>query len=432
MAMGAIDGLASEAIDHPTRSTMNEFDHVAWAHDAGIYEVNIRQHTPEGTLAAFEHDLPRLQRMGVRILWLMPIQPIGKRARKGTLGSYYAVSDYTAVNPEFGTLDDLARLVRATHALGMRIIIDWVANHTAWDHAWVAQHPDWYKKDANGDIHSYLYDDGRVVEHWTDVIGLDYTQPALWPAMLDAMAFWVRETGIDGFRCDVAGLVPLAFWEQAREALERIKPMFMLAEDAGAEMHRKAFDMTYDWELYDAMTRIADGQADTAALLAWLAAERSTYPADAYRMSFTTNHDKNSWVASDAEAFGASFKVFAVLAATVRGMPLIYGGQESFLDKRLAFFEKDAVPWKRFELEAFYTQLLALKRANVALWNGSSGGDVEVLPITDATLFAFRRVRGANAVTVLANLCDRECDVRACGVPGATRLAPWGWFIHTT
>ena len=307
------------------------------------------------------------------------------------------------------------------------VILDWVANHTAWDHAWVEQHPDWYKKDAHGRIHSYVYEGGHGIEYWTDVIGLDYAQRALWPAMLEAMAFWVKEADIDGFRCDVAALVPLPFWEQARDALDRIKPVFMLAEDAGAEMHRKAFDMTYDWLLYDAMTKIAKGAGDASDLTAWLATTAATYPKDAYRMTFTTNHDKNAWVASDAEAFGPALKVFAVLAATLPGMPLIYGGQEAGLDQRLAFFEKDPVPWKTRELEPFYTELLHLKRANPALWNGSSGGEVEVLPITDATLFAFRRARGANTVTVLANLSARERDV-----PGATALAPWGWRIDTT
>jgi glycosidase len=410
---------------------MAEFKHVAWSTAANIYEVNIRQHTPAGTLAAFEQDLPRLKQMGVDILWLMPIHPIGKRERKGTLGSAYSVSDYTAVNPEFGTLADFKRLVRATHALGMHIIIDWVANHTAWDHAWVERHPDWYKKDANGRVHACVHEGHHGLEYWTDVVGLDYGHPGPWKAMTEALTFWVKETDIDGYRCDVAGLVPTPFWEQARDQLERIKPVFMLAEDAGVEMHRKAFDMTYDWELYDAMTTIAKGEADTRALTAWLAAQRAKYPKDAYRMTFTTNHDKNAWVASDAEAFGASFKVFAVLAATLPGMPLIYGGQEAGLDKRLAFFEKDLVPWKRCELQGFYSDLLQLKKANAALWNGSSGGDVELLAITDATLFAFRRTKGANTVTVLANLSANARDVRASGVPGATLLAPWAWLIHT-
>lgn len=405
--------------------------HVVWAQAANIYEVNLRQHTAEGTLAAFEKDLPRLKQMGVDIVWLMPIQPIGKRERKGTLGSAYSVTDYTAVNPEFGTLDDFKRLVQATHALGMHIIIDWVANHTAWDHHWVEQHPDWYKKDTNGRIHAYTYTAGHELEYWTDVVGLDYTQPALWKAMTAAMLFWVKETDIDGYRCDVAGLLPALFWEQARAALDAIKPVFMLAEDAAPELHAKSFDMTYDWELYDAMTKIAKGEGDTADLTAWLARRSAKYPKDAYRMTFTTNHDKNTWVASDAEAFGPSFKVFAVLAATLPGMPLIYGGQEAWLEQRLAFFEKDPVPWKTRELEPFYTELLQLKHVNHALWNGASGGDVELLPATDKQLFAFRRTHGSNSVTVLANLSGDERDVHASGVPGANRLAPWGWLIHT-
>jgi glycosidase len=220
--------------------------HPTWSRQATIYEVNLRQYTPQGSLSAFEAELPRLKAMGVDIVWLMPIHPIGTKERKGTLGSYYAVRDYTGVNPEFGTLADVKRLVARAHALGMKLILDWVANHTAWDHPWVHDHPDWYKKNEKGEIFPVTFGSGPDREEWTDVVALDYTQPALWRAMTDAMAFWLREADIDGFRCDVAGLVPTPFWEQARAELERIKPVFMLAEWNEPELHAKAFDMTYD------------------------------------------------------------------------------------------------------------------------------------------------------------------------------------------
>ena len=302
--------------------------HPDWAQRANIYEVNLRQYTPEGTLAAFEAHLPRLRDMGVDILWLMPIQPIGVKNRKGTLGSNYSVSDYLSVNPEFGTLDDFKRLVRKTHDLGMYVILDWVANHTAWDHRWVSEHPQWYKKNASGEIHSYEYDNGHEIEYWTDVVGLDYRQPAVWQAMTDALTFWVRECDIDGYRCDVAGLVPTPFWNQARAALDAVKPVFMLAEWAEPELHEQAFDMTYGWYLYDAMSNIARGQADARAI-AQCVQKQQAYPKDAHRMLFTTNHDLNAWRTSDAELFDDRLKPFAVLAATLPGMPLVYGGQES-------------------------------------------------------------------------------------------------------
>ncbi|MEY3637431.1 MAG: Alpha-amylase 2 [Pseudomonadota bacterium] len=259
--------------------------HVSWSRSANIYEVNVRQYTPEGTLNAFAAHLPRLHQMGVDILWFMPIQPIGKLKRKGKLGSYYAVADYAAVNPEFGTLKDFKALVQQAHALGMKVIIDWVANHTAWDHVWVKQHPDWYLKNDKGEIHSFQYDNGTEVEDWSDVVGLDYSQKPLWTAMTQAMQFWVKEADIDGFRCDVAQLLPLKFWQQARAKLDALKPMFMLAESDNAQLHDQAFDMTYDWALQNVLKKIAKGQADVRDLQAYLVATKAAYPADAYRTS---------------------------------------------------------------------------------------------------------------------------------------------------
>ncbi|MBP6677078.1 MAG: hypothetical protein KA185_17495, partial [Vitreoscilla sp.] len=245
--------------------------HLPWTRSANIYEVNIRQYTPEGTLNAFAAHLPRLRKMGVDILWLMPIQPIGQVNRKGGLGSYYAIRDYTAVNPEFGTVADFKRLVAQAHALGFKLILDWVANHTAWDHPWTATHKHFYKLNEQGEVFAVTFNAGTPqVEYWTDVVGLNYKIPALWDAMIEAMAFWVKEADIDGFRCDVAGLVPTPFWNRARAELDAIKPMFMLAEWSEPDLHEQAFDMTYGWELTDVLKKLAKGEADARALRTWV------------------------------------------------------------------------------------------------------------------------------------------------------------------
>ncbi len=406
------------------------FAHVPWSHQASIYEVNVRQFTPEGTLTAFEAHLPRLAAMGVGVLWFMPVQPIGVKNRKGTLGSYYAIRDYTAVNPEFGTLDDFKRVVAAAHALGMKVILDWVANHTAWDHPWVQQHKERYKLNDKGEAFAVTFRAGTPdVEYWTDVVGLNYAEPSLWPAMTDAMAWWLRQADIDGFRCDVASLVPTPFWEQARVALDRVKPVFMLAESDSPDLHQSAFDMTYDWDLHDQLRNVAKGQADATALRAWWARRQAKTPADAYRMNFTGNHDSNSWHGSDTEFYGneACFKAMAVLAATLPGMPLVYGGQEAFFDKRLQFFERDPIQWKGYPLAAFYTQLLALKKQHPALANGQHGGDLVLHDNGNDAVLSFSRVRGDSRVNVLVNLSARP---QTSAVPGAGQatLPPWGWM----
>ncbi|MES2127998.1 MAG: alpha-amylase family glycosyl hydrolase [Pseudomonadota bacterium] len=402
-------------------------DHVAWSRNANIYEVNVRQHSPEGTLAAVTRDLARLRALGVDIVWLMPVQPIGIKNRKGTLGSYYAVRDYTAVNPEFGTLGDMRALVKQAHSLGMHVILDWVANHTAWDHPWTTQHKDWYKHDDKGEIYSVTYSDDGPVEHWTDVVGLDYTQPGLWRGMTEAMAFWLRETDIDGFRCDVAHWVPVPFWNHARAQLDKIKPVFMLAEAKLPALHDQAFDMTYGWDLADILKKVAKGQANARELKALFTQPPVAFPAHAYRMRFTNNHDIDSWQGSDAELYGPAFRAMAVIAATVPGMPLIYGGQESGLDKRLAFFEKDPVAWKQYQHADFYRGLLQQKKDNPALWNGQYGGAMQVIDTGNDQVFAFRRTREHNVVNVAVNLSATPQRYTVMGVTAT--LPPWDWLI---
>lgn len=399
--------------------------HVAWSRQAVIYQINVRQYSPAGTLAAVQADLPRLKALGVDILWLMPLQPIGALNRKGSLGSYYSIRDYTDVNPEFGTLADAKALVAAAHQLGFKVILDWVANHTAWDHPWTRSHKDWYKLNAQGEVYAVTFNAGQPTEeHWDDVVALDYRSEGLRAAMIDAMAFWVRETGLDGFRCDVASLVPTDFWVRARRELQQQKPLFMLAESDAVELHTSgAFDMTYDWSLPDEVfKKVGKGDAGAPLLKAWLARQPAGYPAQAVRMRFTSNHDFNSWHGTDAELYGDAWQAFAVLTFTLPGMPLIYNGQESRLSKRLAFFEKDAIDWQRHELTDFYRSLIALKHRHAALAAGAHGAPVTLLE-APPDVVAFERRRGADVVRVAVNLSPRP------QTSGGQPLKPWGWVI---
>jgi glycosidase len=411
-----------------TPASAAQHPHQEWTRNASIYEVNIRQYTPEGTISAFEKHLPRLKKMGVKILWIMPVQPIGKLNRKGTMGSYYSIADYTAVNPEFGTDVDFKQMVKAAHGLGMKVVLDWVANHTAWDHPWITAHPAWYKRDAKGEIVAYNYDNGREIEYWTDVVGLDYRVPAVWDAQIAAMKYWVREHDIDGFRADVASLMPIPFWQRARAELEAIKPMFMLAESNDPAIHA-AFDMTYDWALLDVFADISDGKADAAALRQWVENGQAGFPPDSYRMTFTSNHDVNSWRWSDNEKYGPRSRAFAVLAATLPGMPLVYSGQESGLDKKIAFFEKDAIAWRQYSNASFYRKLLRLKARHPALANGKAGGAVELLDAGDPRVFAFRRVKGKRYVTVAANISGQPISIKPLAGLKEQTIGPWGYAM---
>jgi len=373
--------------------------HLEWSKNAIIYEVNVRQFTPEGTFQAFKEHLPRLKELGVDILWLMPIHPIGEKNRKGGLGSYYSVQNYTAVNPEFGTLEDFKEVVEEAHALGMYVILDWVANHTAWDHAWIEEHPDWYTKDEKGEMIAPF--------DWTDVAELDDSNEELWTAMIEEMKFWITQADIDGFRCDVAGEVPTAFWNRARKELDEVKAVFMLAEAEVPEHHFEAFDMSYAWELHHIMNSIAKGEKNAEDLDTYFIKQDTIFPADAYRMTFITNHDENSWNGTEYERMGDAVNTFAMLSYTLPGMPMIYSGQESAFNKRLAFFEKDTIDWGDYSLSGFYKDLTNLKKDNPALWSGISGGEMKRLKTSDdASIYAFSRQKDDNVVIVMANLSN--------------------------
>jgi alpha-amylase len=383
--------------------------HPEWTKNATIYEVNVRQYTPEGTFKAFEKQLPHLKELGVDILWFMPINPIGVKNRKGKLGSYYSVKDYESVNPEFGSLEDFKTLVKQAHELGFHVIIDWVANHTAWDHLWTKTHPDFYTKDSLGKFIPPIGTD------WADVIDLNYDNKQLWTEMTSALKFWVDSTKIDGFRCDVADWVPIEFWDQARTELNIIKPVFMLAEAERPELHLQAFDATYAWNMHHIMNKIALGEKNVSALDSFFVKETSLYPLNALRMQFVTNHDENSWNGTVKEKFGDGEKAFAVLTYTVPGIPLIYSGQEANLDKRLKFFEKDLIDWnnpKAKDYFLFYQNLNKLKKENSALWNGDKGSALtRIKTDKDLQIFAFARESIDNKVFALFNLSNKPVKV---------------------
>ncbi|MGI4761868.1 MAG: alpha-amylase family glycosyl hydrolase [Janthinobacterium lividum] len=375
--------------------------HPAWATNASLYQVNVRQYTPEGTFRAFEKHLPRLQKMGVSVLWLMPVQPIGEVKRKGKLGSQYSLRDYRSVNAEFGSLADLQHLIGEAHRLGMHVILDWVANHTSWDSELSQQHPDWFTKDAQGNFVPPVAD-------WQDVIDLDYSKPGLRQYMTQSMAYWVKDVGFDGFRCDVAGLVPTDFWNNTRIELEKLKPVFMLAEwdelhdppflkkgefTPNTHLLEKAFDATYALKLHYLLDSVAQGKRPVAALPGYFAAERQRYPAGVYLMNFTSSHDVNSWDNPEGVRLGANAQAMAVLATLAPGIPLVYSGQEAASTKKLRFFDKDTIRWNGYPLNAFYAALLHLKQNSPALRNGDACAKFTILP-APADCFVFERASG--------------------------------------
>lgn len=372
-----------------------------WAKYATLYEVNFRQYTKEGTFKAFSKHLPRLRKMGVDILWFMPIQPIGEVKRKGSLGSYYSISDYKGINPEFGTMEDFKKLVNECHGMGFKVILDWVANHSSWDNIWIKDHPDWYNKNDIGEIIA-PYD-------WSDVADLNFDNYYLREAMTEAMVFWVEEIGIDGFRADVAGEVPLDFWEDTREELDKIKPVWMVAENADQlYLMNKAFNANYGWPFHHLMNEIAKGHRNPNEIFDYMRNTEKNYPKGAYPMNFITNHDENSWQGTVFERLGEGHRAFAALTFVMPGIPLIYSGQEVGLDKRLEFFEKDPIDWTNNSLLPLYTKLNQLKAKNPALWNGLAGGDLEKIQVIGSDkVVAFSREKDGNQVIFMANFSNR-------------------------
>lgn len=414
---------SSEANEVSPTGENSLVQHPDWSKDATIYEVNIRQHTPEGTFNAFIKDMPRINDLGSEILWIMPIQPIGIEKRKARgdlfiediedpkerekyLGSYYSISDYKGINPEFGTLADFKRLVRTAHKNDQKVILDWVPNHTSWDNVWMAEHKDWYTQNDSGYVIPPNPD-------WGDVADLNYESDSMRLAMIDAMTYWLTDVGIDGFRCDVAMEVPLDFWEQASKELHKVKPdVFMLAEAEVPEHHQEVFDMSYGWYAHHVFNHIATQEWPLDSLMAYMEWEKKNFKTNDYRMMFTTNHDENSWNGTVLERMGENHKAMAVLAFTFYGMPLVYSGQELGNDKQLKFFEKDTMNAAQPELQQFYKTLISAKKENKALWNGTYGGAFERLNTSnDSDILCFTREKDGNKIITVINLSEKELSL---------------------
>ena len=399
-------------IDNPTRS-------IDWIKNNVVYEVNTRQFNSGGTFKSFMPEIPRIKALGVDVLWFMPVYPIGQLNRKGGLGSYYSIKNYHEINPEFGTMDDFKATVNAAHAQGMKVILDWVGNHTAWDHPWVTEHPDWYVHDSSGKI--------VTPWDWTDVAQLNFKNPELRKAMIAEMQFWVKECNIDGFRCDVAFLVPRSFWEEARIALEKDKPLFMLAEMENNKdidpnppgYMEKAFDAYYGWTLHSASADCAKGKITGREFVNKFTEARALFPAKAMMLSFLSNHDENTWNGTIEEKYADKWQVFSVLNYTLQNsLPLIYNGEEANNTKRLLFFEKDPITsWSDTSRYAWYRTMNRLKHTHPALQNGAWGAKEEVLKVTggDENIYAFRRTGEGQTVTVIVNLSSKQQWIQSVG-----------------
>jgi len=415
-----------------------------WVATTNIYEVNLRQYTKEGTFKAFAKHLPRLKDMGVEVIWFMPVTPISIKNRKGTLGSYYACSSYVQTNPEFGTIDEFKSLVQQIHGLGMKVIIDWVANHTGWDHEWTVAHPEYYSKNADGTFKP-------PVENWEDVIHLNFNNPTLREAMIDVMKFWVEECDIDGFRCDMAMLVPLDFWLQARKELDAVRPLFWLGEFdqwGGDEPYASAFDVSYSWHWMHISETFYKTKSKLALLDNALGGYQLKQPYKHIRSFFTTNHDENSWNGTEYEKYGDAAIPFAVFCSMWNGIPLIYSGQELPNQKRLAFFDKDEIKWKATpKLHTFYQTLLRFRKQHPALKAASRSVITWRIATTQLDeLFSFVRKAGTREVITILNFSNQKVkfqinDTRLAGsfidlftgnehsITEQFTIAPWGYLI---
>ncbi len=372
----------------------------AWVKNGIIYEIYPRAFSKAGNFAGIEKKLPELKKLGVTILWLMPIHPVGLEKRKGTLGSPYAVKDYYGINSEYGTMDDFKKLVKAAHKVGFKIIIDLVANHTAWDNPLAKRHTRWYTKNGIGEIVSPVPD-------WSDVADLNFESKELRRYMIEMMKYWARDVGIDGFRCDVAEMVPTGFWNDARAALDSIKPVVMLSEGQWPEHHIKAFDLTYGWNLYNVIKDIIDGKKKPVELDSVLAQEAKSFPKNSLRMRFTSNHDENAWDAPDVLRLGKEgAKITAVLVNTFPGVPLLYNGQEIGNEKKLGLFEKFEIDWtKGTEWRDFYTKLYSIRKQNPAFVEGTFKNIKTNAP---NFVYAYVRTSGKNTILVILNFSKQN------------------------
>lgn len=431
--------------------------HPEWLKNAVIYEVNLRQGTPERNLAGLRAQLPRLKDLGVDILWLMPIHPISKEMRKGTMGSYYAVQDYLQVNPEFGTVQDLKDMVKDAHNLGMKVILDEVCNHTGADNVWLKDHPEFFSRNDKGETFGPF--------DWTDVCQLDYSNPGTRLAMKEVLTYWVKEADIDGYRCDVAGMVPTDFWDDVRPVLDAIKPVFMLAEASKSELTRKAFDADYNWPMKDVFNAIAATQGvnryteekkmtlpyrNALSIDTLLKRQHCEYPKGAFSMNMITNHDLNSWEGTEFDRLGPATGAFAVLSYTLPGLPMLYTGQEVGFNHPFEFFELDSVQpdYKANDVTTFYEILNSMRHNNKALWTDTHMASMTRYATVNPDVYVFGRERDGHRVLVVVNLSNKESQVEFTGdVPSLdtlinifnstpekmpSMLKPWEYRVFTT
>ncbi|WP_066529195.1 alpha-amylase family glycosyl hydrolase [Erythrobacter sp. CCH5-A1] len=403
---GALIAFPALAEPDYTPRDVVEVQNADWTRDAVLYQINTRQFTPEGTFKAAQKQLPRLAAMGVDIIWLMPVHPIGEVNRKGTLGSPYAVRDYRAVNPELGTEAEFRAFVDEAHRLGLKVILDWVANHSAYDNPLTRSHPEWYTRTPEGAMMSPAGTD------WSDVADFDYSQAGLRQYMTESLAFWVREYGVDGFRCDVAGWVPTDFWETARAQLDAIKPVFLLAEWEQRDLHARSFDATYAWKWKEAFQKLAKSGEGAGPIRGYYNEQQETWPRAAMRMVYTENHDQNSWDGVAAQIYGPAYEAAIALSFVGSGLPLIYNGQEADNNRQLKFFERDPIVWKEGRYDPLFRKLIALKTANPALHNGRFGAAmVEVPNSAAADVYAFTRGEKGARVFAVFNLSPRPQSI---------------------
>lgn len=432
-----------------------------------IYEVNIRQYSPEGSFNAFTKDIPQLKELGVKIIWVMPIFPISQTKRKATggdnskfasdmpkeeqhkyLGSYYAVSDFKKVNPEFGTIEDFRNLVQTAHENGIYVILDWVPNHTGWDHVWIKEHPEFYTKNAKGEIIDPINPETGKTWGWTDVADLNYDNQNLRKEMTSDMLHWIKNENIDGFRCDVAGNVPLDFWKQAIPQLRKEKNIFMLAEAwEPALLKDNLFDMAYGWDGHHTLNKIAQGKETVKNFDAYIEKIIKDYEANDILMNFVDNHDENSWNGTIKSRLGAAEEAMTALTYFMPGMPLIYSGNEYGLEHSLKFFEKDSIPktkGKQWELRA---KLGKIKNEMGALNGGKNKAAYKKITASNENVLAFERTKNGKKVIYLANLSSQPVEVSIpvtgqfknliTGKPmdlNATQnysMLPWQYYILT-
>lgn len=427
-------------------STYTSLQQPDWSRNAVIYEVNWRQISDQGDIESVTKQLGRLKDLGVDVLWLMPVNPISEVDRKGELGSYYAVKDYTALNPELGTIEQFKNFVNKAHELEMKVIIDWVPNHSGRDNAWVEEHPDWYQRDSLGNMYG-PYD-------WTDVYQFDYSSEGLREAMTNALKYWVTEVGVDGFRMDVADHVPLDFWEELRPQLDAVKEggVFMLAESSKPALNKNAFNMSYNWPMKDVFNAIAQtagyntrkpadgsperdyGTAYPDAIDSLLAYQAENFPKDSYLMNMITNHDLNSWEGTEFERLGDLNKAFAILSWTLPGMPLIYTGQETGMNRAFEFFKKDTPPTfePKNEYFDFYKKLNYLKHTQSALKAGEKGADLNRIATSSPSIYAFERKNDDSDVIVIVNLGNEEAPVEFTGEFPQINEEQWLDFFANT